>query len=432
MAPSPRLASVFALYSLAAAPILLGLTACYAPVQDFPVGSELWSRSNPEFTPSGLARFQVPKRVKVAVLDGGLDYNHPRLRGHITPFAAPPESGRAYGVGYDLLGGETDYFPHYSIYSREEVKDLSEMFQVREHGTHVAGLATLGNPEIGLLPIRVLPLPDTRSTTLSPEDLLLNPQLKTGFFIDAIQHVGKGIALACRQGAQVLNLSLGIDLTELAEEQQKTVEHSLGDGILDPIRKDCADSLLVVAAGNESREITELKYSIPVTLSEPNILGVGALRDHKRTAYYSNQGRFVDVFMRGSDLRSSVPGPEGEAAPASERLSGTSMATPLVAHLAARVLLEAPSLDPLQVRALILNTATLEELELEIVPESGLSEASKTAPFPARRLGLVANFRRAIEAARKLHQSSGEMDADTIELRSQLLTAPFEHGHSPF
>jgi subtilisin family serine protease len=329
------------------------------------------------------------------------------------------------------LGGEHDFFPHYSVLDANSGEDLSDLMSIREHATHVAGLATLGNPEIGILPVRVIPIPENRVENLTPDAMIFaGEEVKTRFSQDAISHVGKGVRLACSHGARVVNLSLGIDFSGLSSESQQKVVATLESGILNSIRNDCANSLLVVAAGNESREVKEVSYSIPVTLEEPNIIGVGALKSQAQSlsAFYSNQGRYVDIFMRGSDVRSSVPVTE-EHADLYASLSGTSMATPLISHLAARILLILPQLSPQDLRALILNTAELKELTLEAAPEPQDGEDSVPVSLPARRLGLVASFGNALKAAKSIRDAS---DLVRNELQQKLLKAPFEHGHSPF
>jgi len=418
--------------SLATVGTLACLSACYGPSQDFPIGSELWLKSNPEFQASENPRFQAAKKVTVAVLDGGVDYNHPSLRGNITPFATSEEmTGRTYGIGYDLLGGPTDFFPHYSVYASQDGDDYSDALQIKEHGTHVAGLAALRHPEVTVLPVRVLPIPEKKDENLTADAMLFGGEgVKARFSLDAIEHVANGMKLACNHGARILNLSLGIDFSSLSPQAQQNIASSLDSSILSTIRTDCGRSLLVVAAGNESREVNDVAFSIPVTLEETNIIGVGALKSRADSvaAYYSNQGRFVDVFIRGSDVRSAVPGTL-ENADLRASLTGTSMATPLISHLAARILLITPELSPQELRSLILNTAELRELKLEKTPDEAKSEDAATPALPEKRLGLVASYANALRAAKELAAASSDARGD---LEKRYLRAPFEHGHSPF
>jgi len=413
---------------------VLPTSSCIAPPQDFPIHSELWRKSNPEFVPDPSPSSTLSHRkVTVAILDGGIDYNHPWIRKQITPFPTSEAlTGRSYGIGYDLLGGANDFFPHFSVLNPDDGQDLSAELLIREHGTHVAGLTTLGHPDIGLLPVRVLPIPAKKDEAISAELVIFaGDEMKANVAKEAIQHITRGMKLACEHGAQILNLSLGLDFSSLSPEFQHQVQAVLEADMIATIRKECGQSLLVVAAGNESREMNDIAFSVPATIPEKNIISVGALKSQADavTAYYSNQGRSVDVYIRGSDIRSSVPLTEENTA-LRAALSGTSMAAPLIAHLAARIRIILPDLNPEQLRALILNTAKLKELTLEAHPEPEQSSGNTAARLPEKRMGLVADFATALRTARRIAEAAERGERQALE--NQFLTPPFDHGHSPF
>jgi hypothetical protein len=97
-------------------------------------------------------------------------------------------------------------------------------------------------------------------------------------------------------------------------------------------------------------------------------------------------------------------------------------------------------LSPQEVRALILNTADLREFETQRIPapEGESYDEGEVGPLPPqlpeKRLGLVANPARALkvaaEVARVLQQ--GISTAESHAVLARYLTAPFEHGQSPF
>ncbi len=410
--------------------LVLGLSACYGPDQNFPIGSILWVRSNPEWVERHSVSTRIPKRILVAVLDSGVDYNHPRLVHHLVPFETPYSSGRKYGIGFDLMGGNGDYFPHFSVLNSDDGKDISKDLGLRDHGTHVSGLVTLENEEIGLLPVRVLPMPF--GDRPGADFLLEGDEGKMVFIRDFIPHLSKGIRLACQRGADILNMSLGINYSKLTESHYVTeVERLVEQSLVAVIQDHCQNALLVVAAGNDSQEIDEQKYSMPATLSERNILSVGALSSKTEIAFFSNQGRFVDVFMQGDQIKSSIPSNSDDLRRRFNelgKLSGTSMATPLTANVAARVLIEAPMLQPEEARALILNTADLRELSTQAQPDVTPHQPSK------KRMGLVVNPPRALQAAKEIAAAANQSGNRQIRdaLKKRYLVAPFEHGNSPF
>jgi subtilisin family serine protease len=210
--------------------------------------------------------------VTVAVVDTGVQLNHPDLVGRLVP-------------GYDFVNHDADPSDGYG------------------HGTHVAGIiaANQGNglgvtgiaPEARIMPLKALG--DDGAGTM-----------------DAVL---EAFAYAGDHGAQVVNASLG------------------GDGDVSPsleqVFTDHPDTLYVVAAGNSGRDDDALPTT-PCVSTAPNVLCVGATDDVDTPAYFSNYGATtVDLFAPGTSILSTYTG----SAYAYE--SGTSMATPYAAGTAA-------------------------------------------------------------------------------------------------
>ena len=162
----------------------------------------------------------------------------------------------------------------------------------------------------------------------------------------------KDIALAIRyaadNGAQVVNMSFGKGYSPEKKWIDEAVKYAESKGVL-----------LVHAAGNDAKDIdTTFNYPTPVAIDGKrpgNWITVGASgpkNDEKGnglTASFSNYGKTeVDVFAPGVKIYSTVPGGNTY-----QNLQGTSMASPVVAGLAAFLLEYYPNLSAAQVKMVI-------------------------------------------------------------------------------
>jgi subtilisin family serine protease len=159
----------------------------------------------------------------------------------------------------------------------------------------------------------------------------------------------KDIALAIRyavdNGAQVINMSFGKSFSPEKKWVDDAVRYADSKGVL-----------LVHAAGNDAKNL-DSSYNFPTPLfldnkRPSNWITVGASGDPKAgglTANFSNYGKNeVDVFAPGVKIYSTVPGGNTY-----QNLQGTSMASPVVAGLAAFILEYYPTLSAGQVKQII-------------------------------------------------------------------------------
>jgi subtilisin family serine protease len=167
----------------------------------------------------------------------------------------------------------------------------------------------------------------------------------------------KDIALAIRyavdNGAQVINMSFGKSFSPEKQWVDEAVKYAESKGVL-----------LVHAAGNDAKDVdTSDNFPNPVFKADSkkadNWITVGAsapLNDGKKeslTANFSNYGKKeVDVFAPGVKIYSTLPGGNEYG-----NLQGTSMASPVVAGLAAFILEYYPNLSPEQVKWVIEKSA---------------------------------------------------------------------------
>ena len=108
--------------------------------------------------------------------------------------------------------------------------------------------------------------------------------------------------------------------------------------------------LFVTAAGNSNNDASFIE-SVPSGIVLPNLLTVGAVDSAGEEASFTSYGPTVKVHANGYQVESFLPGGSRVA------LSGTSMASPQVANLAAKLLAVNPKLTPAQLIRIIVDTA---------------------------------------------------------------------------
>lgn len=222
------------------------------------------------------------------------------------------------------------------------------------HGTHVAGVisATVNNAE-GVAGMtwydRVMPIKVLDATGAG-----------------SAYAVAQGIIWATDNGAKVINLSLGNYARSafLHDAVRYAFEH---------------DVVLVAATGNDNTD----QPGYPAAY--PEVFAVSATDDRMRLAGFSNYGPYVDVVAPGVSIASTYPDSQYAA------LSGTSMASPHVAALAALI----RSVNPL-----LLNTEVMDIMRRTAID---LGEPGKDDLYGYGQIDVAA----ALEEAVRLKQSIG-------------------------
>ena len=184
------------------------------------------------------------KDVLVAVVDTGVDYNHPDLQGKIIK-------------GPDLANNDNDPMDD------------------QGHGTHVAGtIAATANNGVGIAGIAY-------------NSKVLAIKVLGGDGSGDTSKIANGILKAAEMGAKVINLSLG-------GPQSSSVLKSAVD------KATAQGALVVVASGNESTS----SPSYPAAY--PNALSVGSTTTSDAKSNFSNYGSTVDIAAPGSDILSTT------------------------------------------------------------------------------------------------------------------------------
>ncbi|MDB5872679.1 MAG: apr [Ramlibacter sp.] len=222
------------------------------------------------------------------------------------------------------------------------------------HGTHVAGIAMAGNPYARIANARI-----EFGHTLLP-DPCPTPELHQR----AADAFGAYVDFIKKTGARVVNMSWGGDLRSYEVELEQcgigkdTAERrALARGYFDLHLKaltkaiaSAPDVLFVTAAGNSGNDATFNDF-YPSSIVLPNLVTVGAVDKAGDEASFTSYGPTVQLHANGYQVESFVPGGRRIA------FSGTSMASPQVANLAAKILAVKPSLKPAEVIAVIRSTA---------------------------------------------------------------------------
>lgn len=272
------------------------------------------------------------KAIMVAVIDSGVDPDHPDLAGNLLPMIDMlQESGESdvYKFGFN----EIDY----------NGKDGNG------HGTHVTGIlgAMINNGKgvagiagnVSILPIKAANYEGNTSASI----------------------ITKSILRAIEKGARVINLSIGGPKSEGTQALRDAVDLAIQKGVV-----------FVSATGNESDRRNGIVTEITVPAAYPGVISVASTTKYNKVANYSNGGEEAEISAPGGGgtssegdkiystwptyrtyegYRAGIVGPYAT-------LSGTSMSCPHVSAVAALILTQEPNLTAQQVRIRLLSTTT--------------------------------------------------------------------------
>jgi thermitase len=232
---------------------------------------------------------------KVAILDTGIDTDHPDLKENLWHNG---KEKRDNGKDDDKNGYVDDYYGIDLVAGKGNGEDDNG------HGTHVAGIvAGRGNNGQGV-----------SGVCWSGSVMALKFMNSRGH--GSMSKAVAGIEYAIKQGAKIINGSFGSSESSQALEDE--IEKAQDKGVL-----------IVVAAGNESQNIDKTPV-YPASYTNGNLLVVAASTDADGLASFSNLGaKNVDLAAPGDNILSTYMGGGYRT------LSGTSMASPMIAGVAA-------------------------------------------------------------------------------------------------
>lgn len=235
--------------------------------------------------------------VTVAVVDTGVDPDHPALRGRLVP-------GRDFTTTGDA-----------------DTRDLNG------HGTHVAGIIAADGD---------VPGPSGRSVTgAAPGAKIMPVRVLRPDGEGSSEAIAEGVKWAVDNGAQVVNLSLGgsgvLDLLSPGGPIDEAVRYAASNG-----------AVVIAASGNDDRSGEEGVPELRTFDTDAPVLIVNAVDATGQPTEFTNFGDPNAVAAPGLQILSTIPtypttghpDPGDGYAP----LDGTSMATPFVAAQAALLL----------------------------------------------------------------------------------------------
>ena len=256
--------------------------------------------------------FESTTKVKVAVLDTGIDGRHEALKNVLSEH------------------GHKDYILDNLDHSRNDIYDINS------HGTHVAGIIAATKQNNGFRGV-------CNNVEIFSYRVIGEKYAKLEYVVEAIDNVAQ-------KGIPIINYSAGS-----LDDNSRTIKYMIENYA----------GLFICAAGNEGQDIdnpssnTILPCKYPSVYESENILSVGALKSDGSKAEFgdwsdyekaSNYGKdSVDIFAPGTKIYSTIPNNEYT------EKSGTSMATPHVTGVAALIKSIVPDITTSELKSVILD-----------------------------------------------------------------------------
>ncbi len=269
------------------------------------------------------------KEIVVAVIDTGVDHTHPDLKDNMWTNEA--ELNGTAGVDDDGNGYVDD------IYGYDFANKDGDPMDGHSHGTHCAGNIGASHNGTGVMGV----MSDVKLMGIK-----FLTDSGSGETIDAIS----SIEYAIKNGADIMSNSWG------GGEKSEALKEAI-------IAAKDAGILFVAAAGN-SRGNNDRNPTYPANYQVENVITVGAMDGKGKKASFSNYGKeTVHVFAPGVNIYSTTKNG------GYQKMSGTSMATPLVSGVLGLLLANEPGIDFAQAKKRLMESTvrntTLGEYSIE-------------------------------------------------------------------
>jgi hypothetical protein len=233
---------------------------------------------------------------------------------------------------------------------RPFLEDLGR-YTMYAHGTHVAGIAVAQNPAARVMMCRfegdprMIPEPPTMEDAQNTAKA--SKEIVNHFKANGVRVVNMSWVIP-RSGIETALEQNGIgetpeDRKRMAREMFEVMKSGLEEAF-----RSAPEILFVGGAGNSNNDV-QFDEFIPPMFVLPNLMIAGAVDQAGEAAAFTSFGPTVNVYSNGFEVESFVPG--GDRV----KFSGTSMASPNVVNLAAKLLALDPKLTPEETIRLILD-----------------------------------------------------------------------------
>lgn len=290
-----------------------------------------------------LASFQARRKIKIAIIDTGIDFNNPVLTKKIS--LNKGEMGldkngndKRFNNIDDDKNGFVDDFQGWDFANNDNTAQ-----DIHGHGTHIAGIIVEGieeNTSIEILPIQFFSISKSSK--------------------ENVRNTAKAIKYALQQGADIINYSAGGGQEN--EIERAAIQLAKENGVL-----------IVTAAGNESSDNDQTPY-YPANYQYSNILNVASVDSRRAKVKSSNYGiHSIDLFAPGHSIQSIGLNNT------TKKLTGTSQATAFVTKVAALTLSAAiKPIEPEGLKQHLLDSSTKEPKLLKYSQKAKIINAEQS------------------------------------------------------
>jgi len=188
-------------------------------------------------------QYATGRNIKIGVIDTGIDFHHPALRGSILP-------------GINLVDP-----------SRPPIDDNG-------HGTHIAGTIAASNPNHGMIGV-------------APHSLIVPVKAFDENGSAYVSDIAYAIDWCVRNKVNIINMSFG--MRTKSKSMLNAVNRAYQKGVV-----------IVASSGNDSK-----RKSIDYPARFQNTIAVGATNEQRKIPPFSNRGIYIDIYAPGDRIVSA-------------------------------------------------------------------------------------------------------------------------------